>query len=506
MAGGQNGGANLAIEVVQLINKLALGDPAQIVNVANQWTGLGDMLDQRTGGSGSPGGTSVIGVAGQLANWTGDAADEFRTQSTNTSDYGRQLASAVGDVATMTDATAGSTASALVQVALKIENAQQVASDLDDLFLPLGELGTVTSWIQQAAAQSVLLASPKRFTKPLSTGATVVVDVPAGIVPVTASTKSQPRPASSIVTVVMPKNTSADPSVGSLSTTAENATADWLYPLVNEPLRAPATAALTKLTKDYNTIVAGMLTPPVTTGLPQKYDGSQSPQGTVGGGQYSTPNLTSSVNPAVGPANTNALNGQNLTSQVANSQNPVNQSLNGQSPSSQSISPTSLAGYDPSVSTPTLSTPTTASGLGTTGLGGTGVGMTDPLGSLGVTSPGGTSLSSVSPAAFAPGYFGGVGGSGSGADLTTTGRSGSTNPLGLDESATTAPESLLAGEGTTATTAASRSGMPPMYPPMMPPGAGQGGRDRSRGTYLPEDDIWTDDLLVSPGLITGTEQ
>jgi hypothetical protein len=48
--------------------------------------------------------------------------------------------------------------------------------------------------------------------------------------------------------------------------------------------------------------------------------------------------------------------------------------------------------------------------------------------------------------------------------------------------------------------------MPPMYPPMMPPGAGQGGRDRSRGTYLPEDDIWTDDLLVSPGLITGTEQ
>lgn len=45
--------------------------------------------------------------------------------------------------------------------------------------------------------------------------------------------------------------------------------------------------------------------------------------------------------------------------------------------------------------------------------------------------------------------------------------------------------------------------MPPMYPPMMPPGGGAGDRECNRGTYLPEDDVWTEDLDTPPGLIVG---
>jgi hypothetical protein len=38
---------------------------------------------------------------------------------------------------------------------------------------------------------------------------------------------------------------------------------------------------------------------------------------------------------------------------------------------------------------------------------------------------------------------------------------------------------------------------------MFPPGGGQGSQDRNRGVYLPEDDVWTEDLDAAPALIVG---
>jgi hypothetical protein len=298
-----------------------------------------------------------------------------------------------------------------------------------------------------------------------------------------------------------------------------------LYQPANEAVRLRAAQAVTNLAKTYtdarNAVVAVHTLP--ITGLPK---GQQVPYNYTGGdgsvptfspaGLNSNGANTSGLNS--NGANTNGLNSNGANTSGLNS-NGANAngltSANSASPLTSTSTPsTSLAGLTPAgTSGLGLTTPTSTSGLGSIGspitsVPTTGLPTTGGLGTGGLGT-GGTSGGLPIAAGLMPGLLtGGGGGAGIGGKyggLTSEGTGTGSNGIGESASATPASE-LLTGENAAAN-AAREAGSNPgmMYPPMFPGGAGgQGsGNERNRGTYLPDDDVWTEDLDSAPSLIVG---
>ena len=92
-----------------------------------------------------------------------------------------------------------------------------------------------------------------------------------------------------------------------------------------------------------------------------------------------------------------------------------------------------------------------------------------------------------------PGLYGGTGAS-----------SGYPAEEGLGTAARQAASESALLNGESAAANAARS--PGMYPPMFPPQMGQGSNERNRSTFLPEEDVWTEDLDVAPPLIVGVSR
>jgi hypothetical protein len=537
--------------VPRLLDMLALGDPAQITDVINKWKGVEGNLETYNGRTTATGGASFTGTVRGLVQgtppWQGQAADRYSQRTGDVSQYAMDLMNAISYSG---GSGQNGVVTALTTVANALQNSHVIGNGLAELVTPetgSPPAGGTVYGVEVSCQQIVDLANQmvQQYQNSVATAmgnhanipnmpAPSVIRLADGAVVQISLERAQgdglvdPTSVTGTVTVIQPSNIKPKfPPVASLPVTG--LTAATLFPIVNEAVRYEAALALNQLAGDYAK-AAAQLPQPITGNLPQGVGGT----GTNGGGYGAppvpatggvSPPVTDGVNGSksnngVTPLDNGSTNGATPTSSPLTDSGLTNSAdsgltdsgLTNSAPTDSGLAnsgltnpgltgsgltdnspPTSVAGFTPpGTSGVGLTTPTPSSGLGSTNLPLTNVpttGFTPSGGGIG----GGFGSSGVPLAAgLMPGLYGGTGAS-----------SGYPAEEGLGTAARqAASESALNGESAAANAARS----PGMYPPMFPPQMGQGGNERNRSTFLPEEDVWTEDLDVAPPLIVGASR
>jgi hypothetical protein len=494
----------------ELITVLKLGDPFQVAGVQTAWNSLSSQVDEWTNRSSY----SFAGASANLdsGSWTGAAHDAYTGRAKDVTAYGNSLVSTINSNVDVVGATSTTVVGALQKMQAQLTtNHAAAASRIAELVTTTQATAMVSevnalrvkalSYMATAMdsnanpidrAQAATSLPSLSYNKDMGNGTTVFasyLDLERGAVQFLYSEPTQ--------------NGNQTVSIASLDDTLA-------FKLVNEPVRYKAAMDVNAADAAYKDIRRMLPQPPDPSGLPKYGAGGQDQQNQYGGSGF-VPDTGGAV-PQQSPFTPASSNGTN--SPLSSTGGPDSGALGGGSAAPTSNSGltgandpiASTAGFDPGstgAGLGGLTTPTGTSGLGSTGgLGGLGGPSGGGLGGGGLGSGGlgGGGLGGVGGgglgAGLMPGYYGGLGAGGAGGVGGGSAEDGGTNPTGR------ALTGAAAAEEEAAAANAARGGMPPMYPPMMPPGIG-GDQERRRGTYLPEEDVWLDDLGAVPALITG---
>jgi hypothetical protein len=321
--------------VLQLLDMLALGDPAQITDVINKWKTVEQELDAYNGSTNATGGTSFNGtVSGLLQGtppWQGQSAERYSQRAGDVSQYAMDL---MNGISYNGASGQNDVVSALTTVRDALQQAQETGVELTNELVP--ETGSLPSgdpiWTVVSCQQIVDLANQMvnqyhaqvlqmldnpsqimiagglrrnlpKYTFQLPDQATVEIAVQLGRFTSSLQTgKPSTAEVSGTVTVTQPSYVTKPAVSPKKVLQIEGLTAHDLYPYANEGVRFAAATALNALADQYARAAAQFPQPADPSKLPKGVGGT----GTNGGG-YGAPPVAATG--GVSPSVTNGVNG-----------------------------------------------------------------------------------------------------------------------------------------------------------------------------------------------------